>query len=213
MGFSSFCSVPLPCCASVSPSPRCIENGNVKYIAPKSSDNRLPTASIKNFSRRLILQFVGLNHIFHTCPILAAPVMPEMKEPEVLRTFKLDSGVRIQDIVEGEGPEAHSGDLVEFNYVCRRANGYFVYSGESKPVILPLDENQMIEGLKEVLTGMRVGGKRRALVPPSVGYVNENLKPVPEEFGPRRSLFSHAKEPLVFEVQLLKILSIPSFVF
>lgn len=24
-------------------------------------------------------------------------------------------------------------------------------------------------------------GKRRALVPPSVGYVNENLKPVPEE--------------------------------
>lgn len=24
-------------------------------------------------------------------------------------------------------------------------------------------------------------GKRRALIPPSVGYVNENLKPIPEE--------------------------------
>ncbi|KAJ1441205.1 FKBP-type peptidyl-prolyl cis-trans isomerase domain [Sesbania bispinosa] len=36
-------------------------------------------------------------------------------------------------------------------------------------------------GLKEVLTGMRVGGKRRALIPPSAGYVNENLKPIPEE--------------------------------
>ncbi|KAI9115751.1 hypothetical protein K1719_013420 [Acacia pycnantha] len=216
MGFSSFFSVPLPCSASASSSPSCIENGNVKHIAPKSSDKTLPVVTSRRFSRRLILQFVGLSRICHACPVLAAPIMPEMKEPEVLRTFKLDSGVRIQDIVEGEGPEARGGDLVEFNYVCRRANGYFVYStvdqfsGESKPVILPLDESQMIEGLKEVLTGMRIGGKRRALVPPSVGYVNENLQPVPEEFGPRRSLFSHAKEPLVFEVQLLKILSLPS---
>ena len=24
-------------------------------------------------------------------------------------------------------------------------------------------------------------GKRRALIPPSAGYVNENLKPIPEE--------------------------------
>ncbi|KAF7816009.1 peptidyl-prolyl cis-trans isomerase FKBP16-1, chloroplastic [Senna tora] len=213
MGFSSFCLLQSQSSSSLSPSPRCIEHKNVNYAASKSSDSRFSVITVKKVSRRLILQFVGFNHICYACPVLAAPMMPDMKEPEVLRTLKLASGVRIQDIVEGEGPEAHGGDLVEFNYVCRRANGYFVYStvdqfsGESKPVILPLDENQMIEGLKEVLTGMRVGGKRRALVPPSVGYVSENLKPVPEEFGPRRSLFSHAKEPLVFEVQLLKILS------
>ncbi|KAG5578842.1 hypothetical protein H5410_049469 [Solanum commersonii] len=101
---------------------------------------------------------------------------------------------------------------------------------------------QIIEGLKEVLIGMKPGGKRRALIPPSVGYISENLKPVPEEFwlvnckvdyarnscfshvfivnviglsadnvflqfGPRRSLMSHMKEPLIFEVQLLKVLS------
>ncbi|KAA3467336.1 peptidyl-prolyl cis-trans isomerase FKBP16-1, chloroplastic isoform X1 [Gossypium australe] len=127
---------------------------------------------------------------------------------EVLRTLKLSSGVRIQ----GEGPEARDGDYVQVNYVCRRSNGYFVqstvdqFSGESSPVTLPLDENQIIKGLKDVLTGMKVGGKRRALIPPSVGYINENLKPIPDEFGPRRSLLSHAKEPLIFEVQLLKIL-------
>lgn len=74
------------------------------------------------------------------------------------------------------------------------------------PVTLPLDEKQIIKGLKDVLVGMKVGGKRRALIPPSTGYLNENLKPIPEEFGPRRSLLSHAKEPLIFEVQLLKIL-------
>lgn len=31
------------------------------------------------------------------------------------------------DIVEGQGLEAHEGDLIEFNYVCRRSNGYFVH--------------------------------------------------------------------------------------
>ncbi|GJM90529.1 hypothetical protein PR202_ga06816 [Eleusine coracana subsp. coracana] len=71
-------------------------------------------------------------------------------------------------------------------------------------------------------SGVKLEGKRRALIPPEVGYVDETLKPIPEEvqnlqiydysfsiqlqFGPRRSLLSHAKEPLVFEVQLLKVL-------
>ncbi|XP_026434143.1 peptidyl-prolyl cis-trans isomerase FKBP16-1, chloroplastic-like [Papaver somniferum] len=134
-------------------------------------------------------------------------------------TRRQADGLILQDVVDGIGIEAQDGDLVEFNYVCRRSNGYFVHSavdqfnGESKPVILPLDDNQVgllinkqiIRGLKEVLIGMKIGG-RRALIPPSAGYVNENLKPIPKEFGPRRSLLSHANEPLVFEVQLLKVL-------
>ncbi|KAK1297605.1 hypothetical protein QJS10_CPB15g01110 [Acorus calamus] len=130
-------------------------------------------------------------------------------EFEASRTKKLNSGVRFQ----GEGLEAREGDLVEFNYVCRRSNGYFVhstvdqFSGESNPVVLPLDEKQIIKGLKEVLVGMKVGGKRRASVPPNVGYINEDLKPIPDEFGPRRSLLSHANETLIFEVQLLKELN------
>ncbi|RZR97714.1 hypothetical protein BHM03_00026960, partial [Ensete ventricosum] len=91
------------------------------------------------------------------------------------------------------------------------------FSGESRPVVLPLDGKQFFV----------FSGKRRALIPPDVGYVNENLKPIPDEktlflrckslffnnhtyfmlqFGPRRSLLSHANEPLVFEVQLLKVL-------
>ncbi|KAJ0046652.1 hypothetical protein Pint_03742 [Pistacia integerrima] len=200
-------------CASISPS-----NVNSKQrrvdVINKSLHDRLSAVSLKRFPRRLLLQFIGFNSILqgvNESPVFAAP-LPEMKEPEVIRTLKLASGVKFQDIVEGEGPEAREGDLVEVNYVCRRSNGYFVhstvdqFSGESAPVMLPLDENKTIKGLKEVLLGMKVGGKRRALIPPSVGYINENLKPIPEEFGPRRSLLSHANEPLIFEVQLLKVL-------
>ncbi|CAK9308637.1 unnamed protein product [Citrullus colocynthis] len=175
-------------------------------------DVRNTSHSVKRFPRRLFSQFIGLFPILlYAYPSFGAPMM-DMQEPDIVRTLKLDSGVRIQEVFEGDGVEAHEGDLVEFNYVCRRSNGYFVhstvdqFSGESTPVILLLKENQIIEGLKEVLVGMRVGGKRRALIPPSVGYINENLNPIPEEFGPRRSLLSHRNEPLIFEVQLLKVL-------
>ncbi|THG10229.1 hypothetical protein TEA_003631 [Camellia sinensis var. sinensis] len=189
-----------------------MNNEQSKIALLRNLGHRLPALIVKKVPRRPLLQFVVFNPIFlNVYPVLGAP-NPEMKEPEVIRTQKLASGVRIQDIIEGEGPEAHEGSLVEVNYVCRRSNGYFVhstidqFSGESSPVILPLDENQIIKGLKEVLVGMKVGGKRRALIPPSAGYTNENLQPIPDEFGPRRSLFSHANEPLVFEVQLLKVL-------
>ncbi|XWS11402.1 hypothetical protein CRYUN_Cryun38cG0080400 [Craigia yunnanensis] len=183
-----------------------------KDVMTKHSHTRHPSITVKSLPRRVLLQLMGFSPI-SLCiyPVFAAP-MQEMQDPEVIRTLKLSSGVRVQEITEGEGPEAHDGDYVQVNYVCRRSNGYFVhstvdqFSGESSPVTLLLDENQIIKGLKDVLTGMRVGGKRRALVPPSVGYINENLQPIPDEFGPRRSLLSHAKEPLIFEVQLLRIL-------
>ncbi|XP_038685240.1 peptidyl-prolyl cis-trans isomerase FKBP16-1, chloroplastic isoform X2 [Tripterygium wilfordii] len=211
-----------------------MDSGEPKDAMTKNLHSRIRPLTIQKVPRRVLLRWMGLSPMLCVFPVFAAP-LPEMKEPEVIRTLKLPSGVRIQEIVEGEGPEAREGDLVQVNYVCRRSNGYFVYStvdqlsGESMPVILPLDQKescihyctrislreclpdsivvigQTIQGLKEVLVGMKVGGKRRALIPPYVGYINENLKPIPDEFGPRRSLLSHAQEPLVFEVQLLKV--------
>ncbi|KAM1039598.1 hypothetical protein ACFX13_029633 [Malus domestica] len=188
-----------------------VEKDKSKNNVAKNLHERVHSSTAKRLPRRLFLQYIGFCPVLFSNPVFAAP-MPEMKEPEIIRTVKLPSGVRVQEIVEGQGPIAHEGDLVEINYVCRRTNGYFVhstvdqFSGESAPVILPLDEKQIIEGLKEVLVGMKTGGKRRALIPPYVGYTNENLKPIPEEFGPRRSLLSHVNEPLIFEVQLLKVL-------
>ncbi|CAL2262993.1 unnamed protein product [Prunus armeniaca] len=96
-----------------------------KNTVAKNLDERLHSPTAKRLPRRLLLQFMGF------CPILSHPVfaapMPEMKEPQVIRTLKLPSGVRIQEIVEGQGSAANEGDLVEINYVCRRTNGYFVH--------------------------------------------------------------------------------------
>ncbi|KAL1821403.1 hypothetical protein ACET3Z_016272 [Daucus carota] len=190
---------------------RPIDNEQSKMVTTMKLGDQNPRL-VNKVSRRLLLQLIGLSPVSLDVYPLLAVQKPEMKEPDVIRTLKLPSGVRIQDIVEGEGPEAREGNSVEVNYVCRRSNGYFVhstvdqFSGESTPVVLPLNDNEIIEGLKEVLVGMKVGGKRRALIPPSLGYINENLEPIPDEFGPRRSLLSHVNEPLIFEVQLLKVL-------
>ncbi|WRX29590.1 FKBP-type peptidyl-prolyl cis-trans isomerase domain - like 10 [Theobroma cacao] len=167
----------LPCAFSLPASKR------PNDVMDKHLHNRHPSITVKSLPRRVFLQLMGIGPMsLGINPVVAAP-MQEMKEPEV---------IRVQDIEAFQWGE-NSSTVDQF-------------SGESSPVTLPLDENQIIRGLKDVLTGMRVGGKRRALIPPSLGYINENLKPIPDEFGPRRSLLSHAKEPLIFEVQLLKIL-------
>ncbi|TVU32953.1 hypothetical protein EJB05_24718 [Eragrostis curvula] len=203
---------PIP---SASLTPRCRCPSEPKKIRSAGRWRGSSLKAICRLSRRTaVSEMVALGAVASCIDLLALamPAQAAMQEPDVIRYRKLDSGVKLEDVVEGEGPEAREGDLVEFNYVCRRANGYFVhstvdqFSGESKPVTLPLGGKEMIRGLKDVLIGMKVGGKRRALIPPEVGYVDETLKPIPEEFGPRRSLLSHAKEPLVFEVQLLKVL-------
>ncbi|KAJ7963566.1 Peptidylprolyl isomerase [Quillaja saponaria] len=191
----------------------------LKHVMSKNLQDRFPTIVIKKYPRRLLLEFLGFKPIlYYTFPVLAVPV-PETTEPEVIRTLKLSSGVRIQAdrclkciFLKGKDQKPakeiwlklimYAGGQMDILFIALWTNSV----EKAQPVILPLDDNQIIQGLKEVLTGMRVGGKRRALIPPSVGYVNENLQPVPEEFGPRRSLFSHANEPLVFEVQLLKVL-------
>ncbi|XP_039788648.1 peptidyl-prolyl cis-trans isomerase FKBP16-1, chloroplastic-like isoform X1 [Panicum virgatum] len=203
---------PFPC-TSQSPRSRCpSEPKKIRLACRRRAPPLKATCEISR--RRAVSGMVVLGAAASCIDPLALPVPAQaaMPEPDVIRYRKLDSGVILEDVVEGEGPEAREGDLVKFNYVCRRANGYFVhstvdqFSGESKPVTLPLGGEEIIQGLKDVLIGMKAGGKRRALIPPEVGYISETLKPIPEEFGPRRSLLSHAKEPLVFEVQLLKVL-------
>ncbi|XP_073001751.1 peptidyl-prolyl cis-trans isomerase FKBP16-1, chloroplastic [Typha latifolia] len=194
-------------------SPRSMSKWEAKKIWLKDFHCGFAQEASCRLSRRIFLsEFMCLGStIAYANPVRSAQLQ-EAKDPDVIRYQNLDGGVKFQDIVDGEGQEAREGDFVKVNYVCRRSNGYFVhstvdqFSGESRPVVLPLDEKETIRGLKDVLVGMKVGGKRRALIPPKAGYINETLKPIPDEFGPRRSLLSHANEPLIFEVQLLKIL-------
>jgi len=99
----------------------------------------------------------------------------------------------------------------------RRNNGYFIVSSvegvsfqprdvPKGPVTARLGAGQLIPGLEEVLAGMQPGSKRRALVPPSAGYADAaDAAPQPPTFATQRQLRNHQNEPLLFEIQVLRV--------
>ncbi|KAL3811400.1 hypothetical protein ACHAXA_000479 [Cyclostephanos tholiformis] len=111
---------------------------------------------------------------------------------------KLPSGVIYADISAGNdgGALVQEGSRVNVQWVLRRSNGYFVDSSavsDSVPFIFEVgDPNGAIKGLDEGIRGMRAGGSRRILVPPSLAYVDgiDDGKPgpIPAGFGPRQQM-------------------------
>ena len=82
-------------------------------------------------------------------------------------------------LCSSSGEQAKAGDNIQYDYTLRRANGYFIFAtvacgigcGDGTPEVAQLGKTALIAGLEELLTGMRPGEKRRALIPPALGYV------------------------------------------
>ena len=89
--------------------------------------------------------------------------------------IKLPSGVTYADLRIGNGEEAVVGKKVNMQWVLRRSNGYYVEASkdnDSVPFIFKVgDSKAAIAGLNEGIQGMKVGGVRRLLIPPSLAYV------------------------------------------
>jgi FKBP-type peptidyl-prolyl cis-trans isomerase len=74
------------------------------------------------------------------------------------------------------------------------------------PVAFKVGNGDMIGGLDAALIGQAPGAKLRVLVPPSQGYVDPKMEPSPPGFAAKRQIANHNREPLLFEVQMLKVL-------
>ena len=77
------------------------------------------------------------------------------------------SGLYVQDLVTGSGSVAVSGRSVVVRYTGWLPSGKRFDGGE---ITVTLGSNKTIRGWEEGLLGMRVGGKRRLIVPPHLGY-------------------------------------------
>lgn len=67
-------------------------------------------------------------------------------------------------------------------------------------------DDNFIAGFQDAVRGMRPGGKRRAVIPPTAGYADQDSKePQPPTFAMRRQLINHARESLLFELQMLQV--------
>jgi peptidylprolyl isomerase len=81
--------------------------------------------------------------------------------------------LQVVDIVEGAGDEAGPGSVVDVHYV-----GVAYSTGEEfdasynrgEPLQFPLGTGTVIAGWDQGVSGMRVGGRRRLVVPPHLAY-------------------------------------------
>lgn len=89
-------------------------------------------------------------------------------EPAATRTV---GGLVIEEVQPGSGPGAASGDEVLVDYTGKLADGtVFDSSVGREPFAFVLGKRMVIMGWEQGLLGMRVGGKRRLVIPPSLAY-------------------------------------------
>ncbi len=97
------------------------------------------------------------------------PEKPEIDFPDGPPPTKL----QVTDLTVGDGPEAGPGDSVRVHYV-----GVAYSTGEEfdasynrgAPLDFPLGAGRVIRGWDEGVAGMRVGGRRRLVIPPHLAY-------------------------------------------
>jgi FKBP-type peptidyl-prolyl cis-trans isomerase len=105
------------------------------------------------------------------------------------------SRLRIEDLTEGTGPAAKTGDRVEVHYTGWLPDGKKFDSSKDhgEPFEFRLGAGKVIKGWDQGVVGMKVGGKRKLTIPPSLGYGSKGLGPIPPN------------SELIFEIELLKI--------
>ena len=115
----------------------------------------------------------------------------EAEKPQVTA-----SGLKIIDLVVGTGDVASSGQTVAVHYRGTLEDGtqFDASYDRGTPFEFPLGAGRVIKGWDEGVQGMKVGGQRKLVIPPDLGYGSR---------GAGRVIPPNAT--LIFEVELLGI--------
>ena len=107
-----------------------------------------------------------------------------------------DSGLKYEDLVEGDGDIAEAGQKVSVHYTGWLTDGSKFDSSKDRnmPFDFPLGAGHVIRGWDEGVQGMKIGGSRKLTIPPQLGYGAAGAGGV---IPPNATL--------VFEVELLAI--------
>ena len=100
------------------------------------------------------------------------PAQPEAQTPAAPAQGDAATELQIKDTVVGTGAEAKAGDTVTVNYTGWLEDGTKFDSSldSGQPFQFPLGAGMVIKGWDQGVAGMKVGGKRELIIPPSLGY-------------------------------------------
>jgi peptidylprolyl isomerase len=83
------------------------------------------------------------------------------------------SDLEITDLVVGDGPEAEAGQQIAVHYVgVAHSTGeeFDASYNRGQTLNFGLGAGQVIQGWDQGVQGMKVGGRRRIVIPPHLGY-------------------------------------------
>jgi peptidylprolyl isomerase len=123
---------------------------------------------------------------------LFVPGLPGRGADAVVTT---PTGLKYTDLVVGTGPSPRPGQRATVHYTGTLTDGTKFDSSRDKgqPYTFTLGRGEVIKGWDEGVATMKVGGRRKLVVPPVLGY------------GPRPHGTIPANSTLEFDVELLDV--------
>jgi len=144
-------------------------------------------------NKMIIVLLVGV--LIVIAVVLNSRNASQKTEPVVPSTMQNEDKLKVEDVKEGTGEAVKKGDIIVIHYSGTLENGQKFDSSydRDEPFETQIGVGNVIQGWDEGVIGMKIGGKRKLTIPPSMGYGDQATGSIPPN------------STLIFDLELLSI--------